>query len=147
MTATDPKEPFGVHQNWVLSGVPCATTNWLGVMKRIVEICLCLMVMQSGMAEDLTDCSDRFEYRAIPEFPTSLKATHALLAGRCTINVTFDLLESGEPENLTARAPEDRCNGFEKSAMRSILLSNFKAGARIQGCKILVSYEYEDDSE
>ena len=116
-------------------------------MKRVIAICLGLVIVQSALTEEVTKCSDRLVNRAIPEFPTSLKATQGLLAGRCTVSVTFDLSENGEPENLTARSSEERCDAFERSAIRSILDSEFSTGDKILGCEILVSYEYENASE
>lgn len=123
------------------------TIKWSSVTPRLVGLFIFFNAMQASIAEDWKDCSDRFAHRAAPEFPTSLKATHALMAGPCTISATFNLLQSGEVENLAARAEEDRCVGFEKPVMRSIQLSKFKAGTKIVGCRILISLEYEDGSQ
>ena len=82
---------------------------------------------------------------ATPLFPTSLSAVHALREDRCIVSVVFDLLEDGTPELVSAKATDERCKVFEKSAIQSILDSEFKTGESAEQCRILHTFVFDDE--
>lgn len=110
-------------------------------MSRILLLTFLLAVTSAVASES---CDHRIIEIEAPRFPTSLHAQHTVIReGACSVDLTFDLDKSGNPENIRYSVKEDRCSPFERSSVVALRAGKFSAGPALSNCTYKFSYELE----
>ena len=127
-------------------------------MNRVLLIILFLVPFSGFSQEDPGDnnvimispkspyenCDNRVVEVSIPEAPNSLKAQHTLIRqGSCSVNIYFDLSESGEVSKIESEVEEERCEPFQSISENSIKSTVYSEAKFSTSCKKVLTFEIE----
>lgn len=90
-----------------------------------------------------TDCQERVEFRAPPQLPRTTKNLARIVDrnGGCSVAVSFELNEDGEPNVIASKSSSDGCDLFVKPAIKTVERSIFKVGKR-EVCDMKIHFRF-----